>query len=618
MIESSPQSPEFQIPLELVQKMGSGISGLLHDSEVETTLLLLNAVGDGVLGLDRRGFIIYANQSARSLLGYSSTELLGRKLEEFLERPSDVQHIFDPILHGDVVSLDQPLLLQRKATTMDVIVTAVPLIKESQVQGAMVIFRDITPGVLLNRTLKEREEILRGIFYILPSGIMLMGREGTILRINESARQLLGLGDMELRGEKYPARKWSATNLHGDPIPAEDAPFNEALRTGLPVIEKVVRIGRAPDDRFVLMSSSPLNMTTASEPAGMVVTTITDINQQLKAQNRLETAVLLNGQINNLLKNLLTETVPEETIDTALRGVSQLMEADMALLGILDDDKKQETFDHIYGFPEIFRGHSRPFAGSITESMTDLKRPVAIEDYREHPRRIDVCVRAGARTFLGAPILADAEAVGSVLLFRNSDRPFTSADSESLMALTPVLSAALYKATYERKLRDLATSDPLTGIWNRRVFFEHLDMEIERSRRYGTPLSILVLDLDHFKLVNDTYGHQAGDAVLVSFSHLLKRNTRRTDMVGRTGGEEFMVILPDTALAGAVKTAEKLRQDFESSPVHFKDDIIKTTVSIGCAEYQKSEPFDDFYGRVDRLLYRAKNAGRNQVAADET
>jgi len=520
-------------------------------------------------------------------------------------------------LHGDVVSTDESLLLQRKATPMDVIVTAVPLMQDETVQGAMVFCRDITPGVLLNRTLKEREEILRGIFYILPSGIMLLGSEGTILRINESARQLLGLGDVELRGERYPARKWNATNLHGDEILLADAPFYEALRTGEPVLDRVTCVGIPPDDRFVLISASPLNLSAADEATRMIVTTITDINQQLKAQNRLETAVLLNGQINNLLKNLLTETVPEETIDTALRGVCHLMGADMALLGILDDDKRQETFDHIFGFPEIFRGHSRPFAGSVMETMTELKRPVIIEDYASHPRRIDACVRGGAMTFLGAPIMADADPVGSVLLFRETKRPFTSHDSESLMALTPVLSAALYKATYERKLRELATNDPLTGIWNRRVFFEYLEMEIERSRRYGTPLSILIIDLDHFKEVNDTYGHQAGDAVLLGFSIMLKRNTRRTDMVGRTGGEEFMAILPDTGIAGAVRTAEKIRKDFEESPVRYKNDTIVTTVSVGCAEYQRAEPFDEFYGRVDRLLYRAKNGGRNQVAFEE-
>jgi diguanylate cyclase (GGDEF)-like protein len=202
-------------------------------------------------------------------------------------------------------------------------------------------------------------------------------------------------------------------------------------------------------------------------------------------------------------------------------------------------------------------------------------------------------------------------------MFRKVERPFESTDGESLMTLTPVLSAALYKATYERKLRELATSDPLTGIWNRRVVYEHLDMEIERCRRYGASLSILVLDLDHFKLVNDTYGHQAGDAVLITFSQLLRRLTRRTDMVGRSGGEEFMVILPDTSLQGALKTAEKIRVDFEHSPTQYRDLTIPATVSIGCTEYIRGESFEDFFGRVDRLLYRAKAAGRNQVVVDD-
>ncbi len=607
---------ELNLPLEVVQKAASGISGLLAQSEIETTLLLLNAVADGILGLDRSGLIIYANQAARGLLGYSSAELMGRKLDEFLVPAQAIHKIFDPVLQGDVVSTDETILLSRKSSRMEVIITGVPLIQEHRITGALVIFRDITPGVLLNRSLKEREEILRGIFYILPSGIMLMGEDGRIVRLNEAARELLGLGMTELRGEAYPPALWIAEDLKGTAVPLEEAPFEIARKQGVPVVGQVLRVGRAPEDRFVLMSSSPLSLY-GSPSSRMVVTTITDVNQQLKVQNRLETSVSLNSQINNLLKNLLTETVPEETVDTALRGVCDLMGADLALLGILDDERKQITYDHIYGFPEIFRGYTRPFAGSLSEQMMLQKTPIVIEKYADDPRRIDALVRAGARTLLGAPILADQELIGSILMFRKSEHSFEPVDGESLMTLTPVLSAALYKATYERKLRELATNDPLTGIWNRRVVYEHLDMEIERSRRYGTSLSILILDLDHFKQVNDTYGHQAGDAVLISFSQMLRRLTRRTDMVGRSGGEEFLVILPDTTLQGAVRTAEKIRRDFETTPTQYRDLIIQATVSIGCTQYNRGESFEDFFGRVDRLLYRAKAAGRNQVVVED-
>lgn len=607
---------EASIPLELVQKIGSGISSLLQASEVETTLLLLNAVGDGVVGLDRNASIIYCNQAARGLLGFTNTELLGRRLEEFFERPEGARLLFDPILQGDVVSTDEILLLSRKSLSVEMIITAVPLMDHGQVQGALIIFRDITPGILISRTLKEREEVLRGVFYMLPAGIILMDPFGRIVRINEAARQLLDLGDRELRGEAYPERMWSARDVDGNPIAFADAPFQQALKTGEPVKERLVQLGSAAQPLYALISSNPLLISAGEEGTRMIVTTITDVNRQLLVQSKLQTAVLLNGQINNLLKNILTEMIPEETVDTALRGVCELMKADFALLGLLDDDKKRVTYDYIYGFPEIFRGHSRPFAGSISETMFEMRRSAIIPDYAASPRRIDACVRAGAKTFLGSPISADQEPLGSILLFRNRPEPFTAAEAESLESLAPVLSAALYKATYERKLRDLATNDPLTGIWNRRVFFEHLEMEIERSKRYGTPLSLLILDLDHFKEVNDAYGHQAGDAVLSAFSGVMKRTTRRTDMIGRTGGEEFMAILPDTPLAGAERTAEKLRSDVEQLRVPIKGGAISVTVSIGCAEYRRGEPFDEYYGRVDRLLYRAKNEGRNRVIAE--
>lgn len=607
---------DASIPLELVQQIGSGISGLLQSSEVETTLLLLNAVGDGVVGLDRNAGIIYANQAARGLLGYGNAELLGKRLEEFFERPEAARLLFDPILQGDVVSTDEVLMLSRKSLSVEMIITCVPLMLQGQVQGALAIFRDITPGILISRTLKEREEVLRGVFYMLPAGIILMDPFGRIVRINESARQLLDLADRELRGEAFPEKMWNARDADGNPIAFAEAPFEQVLKTGEPVRDRLIRLGSAAQPSYALISSSPLMLSAGDSQTRMIVTTITDVNKQLLVQSKLETAVLLNGQINNLLKNILTEMIPEETVDTALRGVCDLMKADFALLGLLDDEKKRITYDYIFGFPEIFRGHSRPFAGSISEAMLETHTSAIIPDYAAEPRRIDACVRAGAKTFMGSPISADKDPIGSILLFRGKAEPFTPADAESLESLAPVLSAVLYKATYERKLRDLATNDPLTGIWNRRVFFEHLEMEIERSKRYGTPLSILILDLDHFKEVNDAHGHQAGDAVLAAFSGVMKRNTRRTDMIGRTGGEEFMAILPDTPLIGGERTAEKLRADVEQLKVPIKGGSISITVSIGCAEYRRGEPFDEYYGRVDRLLYRAKNNGRNQVAAE--
>jgi diguanylate cyclase (GGDEF)-like protein len=161
-------------------------------------------------------------------------------------------------------------------------------------------------------------------------------------------------------------------------------------------------------------------------------------------------------------------------------------------------------------------------------------------------------------------------------------------------------------------LNNLATLDRLTQISNRFEFDKILGHSIEVARRYKRSFSILLLDIDHFKSVNDTYGHLAGDEVLKVFSDLLRKQIRQSDVVARWGGEEFIILLPDTPLPSAIKMAEALRQRIEINPF---DTVGNLTCSIGVAEFSGIEEADDLLHRADEKLYRAKHSGRNRVIA---
>ena len=164
-------------------------------------------------------------------------------------------------------------------------------------------------------------------------------------------------------------------------------------------------------------------------------------------------------------------------------------------------------------------------------------------------------------------------------------------------------------------LTTMATLDSLTGLLNRRTVYERLEEEIAKHRRFKTPLSCLLLDIDHFKEVNDSYGHLAGDAVLVALAENLKSHSRRYDIISRYGGEEFLIILPVTDLAAAVAVAEKLRQQIADFRVSFADTTLQVTVSIGVAQFLAAEQADDLVGRADTALYQAKRDSRNRVVA---
>jgi two-component system cell cycle response regulator len=163
----------------------------------------------------------------------------------------------------------------------------------------------------------------------------------------------------------------------------------------------------------------------------------------------------------------------------------------------------------------------------------------------------------------------------------------------------------------EAEIRAVSLTDQLTGVGNRRRLDQALILEISRAERTRKPLCGFMGDLDHFKRVNDTYGHEAGDKVLTAFGELLRKNTRPMDVVGRFGGEEFLVLMPHTDLEDAVSTAERLREALASVRIEPLSDPI--TVSVGVAKLAPGESGETFLGRVDSALYEAKHMGRNQV-----
>jgi diguanylate cyclase (GGDEF)-like protein len=166
------------------------------------------------------------------------------------------------------------------------------------------------------------------------------------------------------------------------------------------------------------------------------------------------------------------------------------------------------------------------------------------------------------------------------------------------------------------ELKQMTLRDDLTGLFNHRHFFDSLDFEVKRVNRHKRSLSLILFDLDHFKKVNDTFGHQAGDHVLRSIGVIVTKTIRDTDIFARYGGEEFAVLLPETDLRGAVLFAERVRRCIENAEINYKGRPIKTTVSLGVTAYSPSSIIrekEEIVAAADEALYSAKNSGRNKV-----
>jgi diguanylate cyclase (GGDEF)-like protein len=165
----------------------------------------------------------------------------------------------------------------------------------------------------------------------------------------------------------------------------------------------------------------------------------------------------------------------------------------------------------------------------------------------------------------------------------------------------------------EDELRQMATTDSLTGLFNRRHLLQMYDLEMVRRSRKKSAMTMVVMDIDNFKCINDEHGHDVGDAVLVQIANTLASTIRQQDLLGRWGGEEFLLILPDTDAQGGAKIAESIRHQISCLLIKHEQAMLNITVSVGVSEMALQEKFDDCFVRADQALFRAKAAGKNQV-----
>jgi two-component system, cell cycle response regulator len=232
-----------------------------------------------------------------------------------------------------------------------------------------------------------------------------------------------------------------------------------------------------------------------------------------------------------------------------------------------------------------------------------------------------------ATTQVSVPLLAQGRVLGVLSLYDREDgEPFTLADAEALTAFAVQAAVAIENVQLHAEAERLSVTDPLTGAWNYRYFERRFEQEIERSRRFGRVLALLMLDIDHFKSVNDRFGHQRGDEVLVEFRNRVTGSVRDIDTFARYGGEEFVLILPETNLEGGLAVAEKLRVATHRTP--FCADIggsgglkssppeggVRLTVSIGVACFpEHATATEELLRAADEALYEAKLQGRDRV-----
>ncbi|HNT23874.1 MAG TPA: GAF domain-containing protein [Anaerolineales bacterium] len=307
---------------------------------------------------------------------------------------------------------------------------------------------------------------------------------------------------------------------------------------------------------------------------------------------------------------------PEQIYGAVHEAASQLMPAEAFVITLVD-----EAHSEVEAVYLIDRGGRNPntrmpidkgLSGRVIASgasiyIEDMEKEVGFDGV--HFGEEDY-----TRSILAVPLRLGDRIIGMLSTQSYKANAYTTEDLYLMEMLAANTAIAIENTRLLKEVQWLAITDPLTGLFNRRGFFELGQREVERFRRFGRPFSAIMMDLDRFKQVNDTYGHAAGDQVLIGLTGRLRSKIRDVDVMGRYGGEEIVIILPETDIQGASLLAERLRSHVEKTPIDTDRGPIPITISLGVAEFKSSIPdLASLLDRADSAMYVAKQSGRNQV-----
>jgi diguanylate cyclase (GGDEF)-like protein len=350
----------------------------------------------------------------------------------------------------------------------------------------------------------------------------------------------------------------------------------------------------------------------AEQAAGLVALAIARARSLEYSQRRAQEAENLRQATAALTAALDLRQV----LDNILDHLEQVVPYDRACVYLLEEQTLHAVASR--GFPNAQQvlGYNFPSSNAIVQQIITMNRPLMLKDSSQEPRFSGWIEQGQVHGWMGVQLVIHGSLIGFLTLGSQRTEAFSREQANQVQAFANQAAAAIANARLFSEVQRLAITDPLTGLYNRRGLYEIGRREVERARRYKRPLSAIMLDIDHFKKINDTYKHATGDQVLRILAERCRSSVREVDLLGRYGGEEIVILLPETDRLGALRAAEHLREDVACLPFETEVGALEITISLGVADMMEGElDLEMLIDRADEAMYAAKQAGRNQVKA---
>ncbi|MCL6479017.1 MAG: diguanylate cyclase [Peptococcaceae bacterium] len=436
-----------------------------------------------------------------------------------------------------------------------------------------------------------------GILDVVPIGVMLVDRFGTIKYFNQEAGEITGLDPSAVIGKQmlqfFPNNYYKYTE--------------EVINTGREYLglRNIIKVGAFFKE--LLFSISPIYSDGSISGAVAVFQDVTPQRKMIEVQAAY-----------TLARDLASQKDLSSTVQVIAKAAAELVEIEFSAVFLADQDGRL-TIRSSYGIPVkvVDSYNASPYTLDSPE-ITDLYRnkvPLIHGDTRNKQSIKPHLIMPGIHSFYSFPVLYENRIIGFLNLYSKEKNKLSRDMIYLIQAMSSQVNTAITNFYEFQKMRTMASLDGLTGLFNKKYFIETIDHLISEAKNTGSTLSLVILDIDYFKKVNDTYGHQAGDILLKEVARLISQWVRENDYVCRYGGEEFSVIMPATAKTTALEVADSIRKRVEGTLFSCVEmEPLSITVSAGVACFpEDATNTDDLVLFSDTALYTAKRSGRNMV-----